>query len=126
MTTAPTHASLSLAQEVSPRMRGVFLKNLGDFQTELARLVAGFVPTVTVWRQRKDLPALVFRSMRRVQDLRQRGRELGVSFEEMHFSENVAGRDVIEKLCHAPAVSDLLQTAMIDVPTTLVQSIDDY
>lgn len=125
-TTNPSNSASSLSQEVSPRVRGLFLKNLGDFQTELARLTAGFVPAVAVWRQRKELPALIFRSMRRVQDLRQRGRELGVSFEEMHFSGNVAGRELIEKLCHAPTVADLLQTAMIEVPTTLARAIDDY
>src|SRR5690348_11500279 len=116
----------ALSQEVSPRVRGLFLKNLADFQTELARVLAGFVPSIPVWRQRKELPALIFRSMRRVQDLRQRGRELGVSFEEMHFSGNVAGPELIEKLCHAPTYADLLRTAMIDVPTTLARAIDDY
>ena len=31
-------SSSSLAHEVNPRVRGLFLKNLGDFQTELARI----------------------------------------------------------------------------------------
>lgn len=77
---SPDSLASSLATEVSPRVRGLFLKNLGDFQTELARIHAGFVPALAVWRQRKEFPALVFRSLRRVQDLRVRGRELGLSF----------------------------------------------
>src|SRR5687767_11223554 len=84
--------SAALEKEVSPRARGLFLKNLGDFQTELARIHAGFVPAVANWQHRKELPALIFRSLRRVQDLRVRGRELGVSFQEMHLSRQVAGR----------------------------------
>src|SRR5262252_9376058 len=93
-----TKAAADWGSAVSPRARGLFLKNLADFQTELTRVLAGFVPSISVWRQRKELPALVFRSMRRVQELRQRGRELGVSFEEMHFSGTVAGGELIEKL----------------------------
>jgi len=85
-------APISWSHEVNPRVRGLFLKNLGGFQTEEARVVAGFIPALVIWRQRKEFPALVFRLLRRVQDLRQRGRELGVSFDEMHFSANVAGR----------------------------------
>ncbi len=77
----------SLQHEVSPRVRGRFLMNLAEFQTELARVQAGFVPALIVWEQRKELPGLVLRIMRRVQDLRGRGRELGVSFAEMHCSE---------------------------------------
>src|SRR5215208_5072922 len=87
-----------LSQEINPRVRGLLLKNLGEFQTELARIVAGFVPALVVWRQRKELPSLIFRSLRRVQDLRQRGRELGVTFEAMHFSANVAGRALLDQL----------------------------
>jgi hypothetical protein len=118
--------SSALLQEVSPRERGLFLKNLGEFQTELARIIAGFVPALVVWQQRKELPALVFRSMRRVQDLRQRSRELSVSFEEMHFSMNVAGRELIEQLCHAPTPADLLQGGMIQVHSVLISAIEDY
>src|SRR5690349_2969097 len=92
----------ALATEVSPRVRGLFLKNLADFQTELVRIQAGFIPAIADWEQRKELPALVFRSLRRVQDLRARGRELGVSFQEMHFSRTVAGRAILDALCAAP------------------------
>jgi hypothetical protein len=122
-----TNSSTSLlANDVSPRVRGLFLKNLGDFQTELARVMAGFVPALVIWRQRKELPALVFRSLRRVQDLRQRGRELGVSFEDMHFSANVAGRALLDKLCHASSPADLFQAGMIEVHHTLLNAIEDY
>jgi hypothetical protein len=115
----------NLANDVSPRTRGLFLKNLGDFQTELARVVAGFVPAMIIWNQRKELPALIFRSFRCVQDIRQRGRELGVSFEEMHFSENVAGRKLIEALCHAKASADLL-AGMVVTHGILISSIEKY
>ena len=115
-----------LTNAVSPRVRGLFLKNLGDFQTELARVHAGFVPAMVVWNQRKELPALVFRSLRCVQDIRERGRELGVSFEEMHFSANVAGRDLIEALCHAENSADLLQAGMVVTHGVLIAAIEDY
>src|SRR5688572_6647252 len=119
-------AQKNAAQDCSPRVVGLFIKNLGDFQTELARILAGYLPALMVWRQRKELPALVFRSLRRVQDLRQRGRELGVSFEEMHFSANVAGRALIDQLCHAPTPADLLQAGMITIHETLIDAIQDY
>jgi hypothetical protein len=99
----------ALAKDVSPRTRGAFLKNLADFQTELARIHAGFIPAFEVWEQRKEVPLLVFRSFRRVQDLRLRGRELGVSFAEMHFSEAVPARDLLEALAAAPTVADLFR-----------------
>ncbi|MDB6057700.1 MAG: hypothetical protein JWO95_1544 [Verrucomicrobiales bacterium] len=120
------NTALSLSQEVSPRVRGLFIKNLGDFQTELARVLAGFLPSLVVWQQRKELPALTFRSLRRVQDLRQRGRELGVSFEEMHFSGAVAGRGLIEKLCSAPNTGDLFQAGMVIIHSALIKGIEDY
>lgn len=116
----------NLANDVSPRVRGLFLKNLGDFQTELARVHAGFVPAMVVWKQRKEWPALVFRTLRCVQDIRQRGRELGVSFEEMHFSGNVAGRDLIEALCHAENSADLLKAGIVVMHGMLITAIDDY
>jgi hypothetical protein len=110
--------------EANPRTRGLFIKNLGEFQTELARIVAGFIPVLIMWRHRKELPALVFRSLRRVQDLRQRGRELGVSFEEMHFSVGVPGRALLDELCCAVSVADFVQSAMVVVYGALVDAID--
>lgn len=121
----PSNA-LSLSQEVNPRIRGLFLKNLGDFQTELARVLAGFVPSLVVWQQRKELPALIFRSLRRVQDLRQRGRELGVSFEEMHFGENVAGRKLLNELCNSATTADLFQAGIVQVNEALVEATGEY
>lgn len=115
-----------LAREVSPRTRGLFLKNFADFQTELARLQAGFIPAFSIWAQRKELPMLVFRVMRRVQDLRLRGRELGVSFADMHLSEAVAGRALLRQLAAAKSVADVLQTALILVPEMLIGAIDTY
>ncbi len=49
---ASNASSSSLGNEVSPRVRGLFLKNLADFQTELARVHAGFVPALGEWVQR--------------------------------------------------------------------------
>ncbi|MEO6244800.1 MAG: DUF455 family protein [Opitutaceae bacterium] len=118
--------STQLAHEVSPRVRGLFLKNLGDFQTELARIHAGFVPTFSIWRQRKEFPAHVFRSLRRVQDLRIRGRELGVSFQDMHVSGAVAGRALLDALCAAKNPADLLQAGIVTVHRALIAAIDDY
>jgi hypothetical protein len=124
--TAASATASSLAMDVSPRVRGLFLKNLADFQTELARVHAGFVPVVADWRQRKEFPALVFRSLRRVQDLRQRGRELGVSFQDMHLSGSVAGRAYLDELCRAPSVADLMQAGIVITHRLLVAAIDDY
>jgi hypothetical protein len=126
MKTDPRAATAALATEVNPRVRGLFLKNLGDFQTELARVHAGFVPVLRNWSQRKELPALVFRALRRVQDLRQRGRELGVSFQDMHLSGGVAGRALLDELCHAPSVADLLHAGIIVTHRVLIAAIDGY
>lgn len=115
-----------LAKEVSPRTRGLFLKNLADFQTELARVQAGFVPALAVWAQRKELPGLIFRSMRRVQDLRVRGRELGVSFADMHQSNAVAGRELLDTLCGAPSPASIIQAGLVSAPGVLVEAINDY
>lgn len=116
----------ALAKEVSPRTRGLFLKNLADFQTELARVHAGFIPGLAVWEHRKEVPLFVFRSMRRVQDLRGRGRELGLSFADMHLSNAVAGRELLDQLAAAPNTADMLQASMIAVPAALVAAIDGY
>ena len=123
---ASSPGAASLAAEVNPRVRGLFLKNLADFQTELARIHAGFVPALKNWPQRKELPELVFRSLRRVQDLRARGRELGLSFQEMHVSGNVAGRALLDALCHAPDVPTLLRAGIVVTHRLLVASIADY
>lgn len=115
-----------LLKIVNPRVRGLFIVNMGGFQTELARIVAGFVPTFVIWQQRKELPEMVFRSLRRVQDLRERGRELGVSFKDMHYSANIPGRALLDRLCHAESQADLLLAGMIEIPRVLINAIDDY
>ena len=48
--------SATLARKVSPRLRGCFLKNLGNFQTEHARIHAGFAPSLAVRPQRIEFP----------------------------------------------------------------------
>ena len=116
----------SLAADISPRVRGLLIKNLGDFQTELARVHAGFVPALRNWEQRKELPALIFRSLRRVQDLRHRGRELGLSFQEMHLSRHVAGRALLDELCRAPSVPDFLEAGIVRTHRLLIEAIDAY
>ncbi|MBI2498085.1 MAG: DUF455 family protein, partial [Opitutae bacterium] len=63
---------------------------------------------------------------RRVQDLRIRGRELGVSFQEMHFSAGVAGRELLDSLCSARQPADLLAAGVGLVNRTLIAAIDDY
>ena len=124
--TPDMHSADLLARETNPRQRGAFLKNLADFQTELARIHAGFVPALAVWRQRKEFPALIFRSLRRVQDLRGRGRELGLSFQEMHVSGDVAGRALLDALCFAPHPADLLRVGVGSVHRALIAAIGDY
>jgi hypothetical protein len=116
----------SLAREVSPRSRGLFLKNLADFQTELARIQAGFIPGLAIWEQRKSMPALVFRSLRRVQDLRARCKELGLSLQETHFSGSVSGRSLLERLCTAKNSADFCAGAIRVVHRTLVAAINEY
>ena len=118
--------SAPLAQEVNPRVRGLLLKNLADFQTELARIQAGFLPGLAPWPLRKEFPELVFRSMRRVQDVRARCRELGVSFQDMHLSRAVAGRPLLEHLCHARSPAALLQAGFVVVHQALAEAIDQY
>jgi hypothetical protein len=114
------------AANVSPRTRGLFLKNLAEFQTELARIQGGFVPAMSIWGHRKQLPMLVFQSMRRIQDLRVRVRELGLSLGQLHLSTGVAGRKLLDELCHARTPVDFLEVTMVLVPRELVTAIDDY
>jgi hypothetical protein len=64
--------------------------------------------------------------MRRVQDLRQRCRELGVTFQEMHFSRCVAGRRLIEALCEAETSADFMQTAVVMTHGVLASAISEY
>ncbi len=115
-----------LAREVNPRVRGLFIKNLADFQTELARVQAGFLPGLADWQLRQTLPGLIFRQFRRVQDLRQRGKELGLSWPAKHVSAWCAGRALLDRLCAAPDADAFVRTALIAVPTTLADAIEMY
>lgn len=101
-TELPTESHRSRG-ELSPKNRGAFLKAVSDFQTELFRLCAGFLPAVPRWELRREGSALVFRDARRVQDLRVRYRELGGGAAAKHLSRGVAGVELIEALCQAPS-----------------------
>lgn len=87
---------------LSPRHRGDFLRAVADFETELFRVEAGFLPAVRRWDLKRALGELIFRDARKVQDLRTRCRELGVGTGSVHTAEAVRGYGLIQKLCHAP------------------------
>ncbi len=99
MLPTPTPAE---SRDVSPKGRGQFLKAAADFQTELFRVTAGFLPALPRWELRRAVSETVFRDARRVQDLRARCRELTGSGGVKHHSQGVAGRVLIETLCAAP------------------------
>ncbi len=118
--------SLLEARDFNPRTRGLLVRQLADFQTELVRILAGFLPGCVVWAQRKELPLHLFRSLRRIQDLRQRGRELGIAFTEVHLSAGVPARALLDALTRAPSTAAAIQAAMVEVPAALVAAIDGY
>jgi hypothetical protein len=97
------------SQMPMPRERGVILKNLADFQTELARIAAAFVPGMEDWNVRNELPLQVFSDLRMVQDLRVRHKELGVATGDLHLSQAVPAREMLELLCEAPTSADALE-----------------
>ncbi len=117
---------MSNSPDLSPRGRGQFLKNLADFQTELFRVMGGFIPGVEDWIMRREISQFVFRDARRVQDLRTRFRELGVSFNEMHLSAGIAGRELIEALCEAPTTADFLFGVFKTVKPILADALEKY
>ncbi len=92
-----------------PRERGLLLKNLAEFQTELGRVAGGFIPGMADWKVRKEMPLQVFQDFRMVQDLRVRHKELGVAFAETHTSRAAPARELIELLCQAPSSADALE-----------------
>ena len=96
-----TDSAMPVSQTL-PRERGLVLRNLADFQTELARVAAGFVPGIAAWPVRIGWPREIFADFRMVQDLRTRHRELGVMPGEIHLSQAVPARALIELLCAAP------------------------
>jgi hypothetical protein len=87
--------------ELSPKQRGNMLRALAEFQTELFRVEAGFLPGLRRWELKREMAELIFRDARRVQELRVRCRELGGTFLPKHTSQAAAGRKLIEALCHA-------------------------
>jgi hypothetical protein len=89
-----------------PRSRGALLKNLADFQTEVARTMAGFIPGLRDWPLRTETPRQIFADFRAVQDLRIRQRELGTALGEIHLSQAVPNRPLLELLCAASSAAD--------------------
>lgn len=87
---------------MSPKQRGDFLRAIADFETELFRAEAGFLPSIKRWELKHEMAELIFRDARRVQDLRARCRELGANFSGYHASKAVRGTAIIEALCQAP------------------------
>ncbi|MBL9199653.1 MAG: hypothetical protein JNL39_04060 [Opitutaceae bacterium] len=96
-----TDSAMPVSQAL-PRERGLLLRNLAEFQTELARVAAGFVPGMSAWLVRIGWPREIFADFRMVQDLRTRHRELGVMPGEIHLSQAAPARALIEVLCAAP------------------------
>lgn len=87
---------------LTPKNRADFLRALADFQTELFRVEAGFLPVLKSWKLKREMAGLIFHDARRVQDLRTRCRELGGSNSAVHISRGTRGFELIEKLCQAP------------------------
>lgn len=114
------------AGAVSPKKRGQFLRAAADFQTELFRVMAGFLPGVADWELRRQISHLIFRDARRIQDLRTRCKELGGSASGMHRSRGVAGIDLIEALCAAPDSLSATHAILSVVKPALKQSLEDY
>lgn len=98
-----------------PRERGLLLKNLADFQTELARVVAGFIPGIEDWGARNGTPRHVFADFRMVQDIRVRHKELGIAPGETHLSEAAPAVALLHKLCEAPSSGDMFDAVYVHV-----------
>lgn len=113
MTSSSFDSSSSSAQATPalplPRERGLVLRNLAEFQTELARIAAGFIPGMEEWDVRSGMPLHVFSDFRMVQDLRGRQRELGVAPGEIHLSRAVPACALLELLAAAPGSADALE-----------------
>jgi hypothetical protein len=120
---SPEAAVLSVSL---PRERGLALRNLADFQTELARVAAGFVPSLEEWDLRCGLPLHVFADFRMVQDLRVRQRELGVIPTEIHLSASAPARRLLECLCEAPSSADALEAVYLQVKPQLLKWIEAF
>lgn len=131
MTTAKLGDASPMAEErkrdvFSPRSRGGFLRAAADFQTELFRVMAGFVPALARWELRRELPALIFRDARRVQELRKRCAELNTPPPSKHLSAGVPGADLIRELCAAPDAPAALEAVFAIVKPRLHQLLEAY
>lgn len=113
-------------ENLSPKQRGSLMRAVADFQTELFRVEAGFIPAIKRWSTKREMAELVFREARRVQDLRTRCRELGVNFPARHASESVAGRGLIEVLCHAADAEAALYAVFTIVKPKLREILSEY
>ena len=129
MSTTLAPSSQPQRDPLTPKHRGDFLRAVADFETELFRVEAGFLPAIKRWNLKREISGLIFRDARKVQDLRARCRELGGSLSAVHISSGIRGFDLIEKLCEAPdaeqafvaiftvvkpALSEILQQAIRD------------
>lgn len=114
------------AESLTPKQRGSLMRAVADFQTELFRVEAGFVPAIKDWEMKREVAALIFREARRVQDLRTRCRELGANFPARHSSASVAGRGLLDALCHAPDAEAALHAILIVVKPQLREILRDY
>ncbi len=123
---AASPARRETEHNLSPKQRGSLMRALADFQTELFRVEAGFIPAIKDWGTKREMAELVFREARRVQDLRTRCRELGVNFPARHASEVVAGRGLIEVLCHAGDAEAALHAIFTIVKPRLREILADY
>jgi hypothetical protein len=118
--------ALRKRDDLSPKSRGAFLRASGDFQTELFRVVAGFIPAIPRWELRREVSGLVFRDARRVQELRNRCRELGAAPAAKHLSRGVVGRELIEAICEAPDAGAAFRVIYGIVKPQLRILLEDY
>lgn len=114
------------ADPVLPRHRGHFLRAAADFETELFRVMAGFLPSMANWTLRREISRLIFRDARRARDLRNRCRELGASLGGAYLSKGVAGADLVETLCAATNAETAYQAIFGVVKPGLKKAFEDY
>lgn len=118
--------STESVRSASPKQRGQFLRAAADFQTELFRVMAGFLPGMANWELRREVSRLVFRDARRVQDLRHRCKELGGGASGTHLSRGVAGNELIEALCGTADSATAYRLIFGVVKPALKQAMGDY
>lgn len=110
---------------LNARSRGLLLKRLADFETELFRVMGGYIPGLPTWEWKREVATFVFRDSRRAQELRQRVRELGVPFDEMHLSRAVPGQRILERLCTAPSAEEFMVGIFQMVKPRLLRWMED-